>query len=38
MVMGYNGRVLSVDLSSGSITEDSLPEKVYRDFIGEQGL
>jgi len=35
---GYNGKVLFVDLSSGSIKEESLPEKMYRDFIGGQGL
>jgi aldehyde:ferredoxin oxidoreductase len=38
MASGYNGKVLFVDLSSGSIKEESLPEKVYRDFIGGQGL
>jgi aldehyde:ferredoxin oxidoreductase len=35
---GYNGKVLFVDLTTGSIKEESLPEKVYRDFIGGQGL
>jgi aldehyde:ferredoxin oxidoreductase len=35
---GYNGKVLFVDLASCSIKEESLPEKVYRDFIGGQGL
>ena len=38
MVKGYNGKVLFVDLNSGSIKEENLPEKVYRDFIGGQGL
>ena len=38
MVKGYNGKVLFVDLTSGSIREESLPEQVYRDFIGGQGL
>lgn len=38
MFKGYNGKVLFVDLSSGSIEEESLPEQVYRDFIGGQGL
>jgi aldehyde:ferredoxin oxidoreductase len=38
MVKGYNGKVLFVDLTSGSIKEESLPEKTYRDFIGGQGL
>ena len=38
MVMGYHGKVLFVDLTSDSSKEESLPEKVYRDFIGGQGL
>jgi aldehyde:ferredoxin oxidoreductase len=38
MVKGYGGKVLFVDLTSGSIREESIPEKVYRDFIGGQGL
>ena len=38
MVNGYNGKILFVDLASGSIKEESLPEEVYRDFIGGQGL
>ena len=38
MIRGYNGRILLVDLTSGSIEEESLPERVYRDFIGGQGL
>ena len=35
---GYNGEVLFVDLTSGVIKKESLPEKTYRDFIGGQGL
>ena len=35
---GYNGEVLFVDLTSGTIEKESLPEKTYRDFIGGQGL
>ena len=38
MVSGYNGKVLFVDLTTGSIKEESLPEKVYHDFIGGVGL
>ena len=38
MAKGYNGKILFVDLTSGSIKEESLPEKTYRDFIGGQGL
>ncbi len=35
---GYNGKILFVNLTSGSIKEESPPEKVYREFIGGQGL
>ena len=35
---GYNGKILFVDLTSGSIKEESLPEQVYRDYIGGVGL
>ena len=38
MPKGYNGKVLFVDLTSGSISEEKLQEKLYRDFIGGQGL
>lgn len=38
MTGGFMGKVLFVDLTSGSIKEESLPEQVYRDFIGGQGL
>ena len=38
MTNGYNGKVLFIDLTTGSTEEESLPEKVYRDFIGGQGL
>jgi len=38
MPKGYNGKVLFVDLTSGSVKGENLPEKVYRDFIGGQGL
>lgn len=35
---GYQGKILFVDLTSGSIKEEELPEKVYRDFLGGTGL
>jgi aldehyde:ferredoxin oxidoreductase len=35
---GYTGKVAFVDLTSGSITKESLPEKVYRSLIGGAGL
>ena len=38
MAKGYNGKVLFVDLTSTSIEEESLPEQIYRDYIGGQGL
>jgi len=38
MIKGYMGKVLFVDLTSGIIKEKILPEKLYRDFIGGQGL
>jgi len=38
MAEAYNGKVLFVDLTSGSIKEESLPGKIYRDFIGGTGL
>jgi aldehyde:ferredoxin oxidoreductase len=34
----YTGRVAFVDLTSRSIKKESLPEKVYRDFIGGTGI
>ena len=34
----YAGRVLFVDLSAGKIREEVLPESVYRDFVGGNGL
>jgi len=38
MLGGYAGKVLFVDLTRGSITEEKIPEKTYRDFIGSYGL
>lgn len=38
MLNGYMGKVLFVDLTSGSIKEESLNEKECRDFIGGVGL
>lgn len=35
---GFNGKVLFVDLTSGLVKEESLPEQIYRDYIGGQGL
>lgn len=35
---GYIGRVLFINLTSGSIGEEMLPNEVYRHFIGGVGL
>ena len=38
MSYGYAGRILRVDLSSGLIEEDKLPnEKILREYIGCRG-
>ncbi len=33
-----NGKILNVDLSSGSVESESLPEDMYRRYIGGYGL
>jgi len=38
MVMSYTGKVLFIDLNTASMEEEIIQEKVYRDFIGGQGL
>ena len=38
MVGGYAGKILYVDLSSGSVSEEELPEQTCREFIGGYGL
>lgn len=38
MFGGYAGKILFVDLSTGSIEETAVPEKTYREFIGGYGL
>jgi len=38
MASGYMGKLLFVDLSTGEIREESLDEKISRDFIGGYGL
>lgn len=35
---GWQGRVLRVDLGSGRISEESLDERIARDFIGGRGF
>ncbi|MFC1909410.1 aldehyde ferredoxin oxidoreductase family protein [Chloroflexota bacterium] len=38
MLGGFTGKILFVDLTEGSIKEESPPESLYRDFIGGIGL
>ncbi len=38
MGRGYIGKILFVDMTSGSIREEVFPEKFYRDFLGGYGL
>jgi len=38
MVGGYIGRILNVDLSTGVVSEEELPENLLRYFIGGAGL
>ncbi len=37
MPFGYNGKILRVDLSSGSIATEELPESWYRTYMGGGG-
>lgn len=38
MIYGYNGRILEIDLSSGSVREEKLDESIARMYIGGRGL
>ena len=38
MLGGYAGKILFVDLSNSSISEEELPENLCREFIGGYGL
>ncbi len=38
MLGGYAGKMLFVDLTTGSIQEEPLPEKMCREFIGGYGI
>lgn len=38
MLGGYMGKVLYVDLTKGTIKDESVPEGIYRAFIGGTGL
>jgi aldehyde:ferredoxin oxidoreductase len=37
-VYGHNGKILRVDLSTGTIEEQQLEEKIYRQFLGGGAL
>jgi aldehyde:ferredoxin oxidoreductase len=34
----FNGRILNVNLTTGEITPEELPETMYRDLLGGYGL
>lgn len=38
MLNGYAGKILMVDLTAGTMKEESLSEDIYRNFIGGTGL
>ncbi|MFN2185177.1 MAG: aldehyde ferredoxin oxidoreductase family protein [Anaerolineae bacterium] len=38
MPYGYNGKILHVDLTSGSLTVEEPPEAFYRKYLGGQGI
>jgi aldehyde:ferredoxin oxidoreductase len=38
MPNGYWGRILSVDLSTGRIEVETLPDEIYRQYVGGYGL
>lgn len=38
MMRGYTGKIAFVDLTTASITKESLPELIYRSYIGGAGL
>ena len=36
--LAYNGKILNVNLSSGEITPEELPEQMYKDYLGGYGI
>ncbi len=38
MARGYMGKILSVDLSQGTVVEEALDEKLCREYIGGYGM
>lgn len=35
---GYHGKLLRVDLSKGKISEEKIPDKLHRDYLGGAGI
>lgn len=38
MRTGYMGKILMVDLTSGTLAEEAVPDQVYEDYLSGQGL
>ena len=38
MERGFNGKMLSVNLSTGEITVEYPPESLYRQYLGGYGI
>ncbi len=38
MTEGYVGKILSVDLTTGELKDETIDEKLYREFIGGYGI
>ena len=38
MSYGYNGKILHIDLSTGTLTIEEPPESFYRKYLGGQGM
>ncbi len=38
MPYGYTGKILWVDLSSGSMKDEVIPEEILRKYLGGSGL
>ena len=36
--VAFNGRILNVDLTTGAVTPEELPERMYRELLGGYGL
>ena len=38
MSKGYTGKILVVDLTSGAIREETIPDRVYETYLAGMGL